>query len=66
MAALIGLKKTDDRTFFITVRILGDLVQTGEFKLSEDGNSFTQTMNSTTPDGQVTDRVYVALYEKQH
>ena len=38
VTALIGFKKKDERTFGITVRKLGDLTLTGEWKLSEDGN----------------------------
>ena len=66
VAALIGFKKKDERTFGITVRRHGDLTLTGEYKLSEDGNTLTQTLNNTTPDGQVTGRARVAVYEKQH
>ena len=66
MAALIGFKKKDERTLSITVRRHGDLTLTGEYKLSEDGNTLTQTLNNTTPDGQITGRARVAVYEKQH
>ena len=66
VAALIGFKKKDERTLSITVRRHGDLTLTGEYKLSEDGNTLTQTLNNTTPDGQITGRARVAVYEKQH
>ncbi len=66
VSALIGFKKKDERTLSITVRHLGDLTLTGEYKLSEDGNTLTQTLNNTRPDGQVTGRARVAVYEKQH
>ena len=64
--ALIGYKKKDERTIELTVRNHGALLQAGDFKLSEDGNTLTQTLNNTTPDGQVTGNAYVAVYEKQH
>ena len=66
VAAMIGLTKKDERTLDITVRNRGALLQTGDFKLSEDGNTLTQTLNNTTPDGQVTGNAHVAVYEKQH
>ena len=66
VAALIGLKKKDERTLYITVRNRGDLLQTGYFELSEDGNTLTQTLNNTRQDGHVTGNAHVAVYEKQH
>ena len=66
VATLIGFKKKDERTLSITVRRLGDLIQAGEFTLSEDGNTLTQTLNNTRPDGQLTGSGHVAVYEKQH
>ena len=63
---LIGLEKKDERRLRMTTRRLGNLSQAGYFELSEDGNTLTQTMDNLGPDGQVTGRSHVAVYEKQH
>ena len=63
---LVSIKKMDERTLTFTTRRFGDLAQTGEWKLSEDGNTLTQTLNNLGPDGQPTGRGHVAVYEKQH
>ena len=63
---LIGLKKNDERTLRMTVRRLGHLSQTGEFRLSEDGNTLTHTMNNLGQDGELTGSRNVAVYERQH
>ena len=63
---LVGMKKIDERTLGFTARRFGDLVQTGEWNLSEDGNTLTWTVNNLGPDGQPTGRGQVAVFEKQH
>ena len=63
---LVGMKKMDEHTLGFTARRFGNPFLTGEWKLSEDGNTLTLTVNLTTPDGQLTGRGHVAVYEKQH
>ena len=63
---LVGMKKMDEHTLRFTTRRRGRLIQTGEWKLSEDGNTLTQTLNNLGPDGQPTGRGHVAVFEKQH
>ena len=63
---LVGMKKMDEHTLGMTASRFGNPFMVAEWKLSEDGNTLTHTVNITTPDGQPTGRAHVAVFEKQH
>jgi hypothetical protein len=64
VSALVGIKKTDERTLGITVRRHDRLIQTGEWKLSEDGRTLTQFLKNTTPNDQGVIREHIAVFDK--
>jgi hypothetical protein len=65
VVAMVGIKKIDERRLGITTSRGGEMRQSGEWQLSEDGNTLTQILKNHQPNAQGVMVNHVAVFDRQ-